>query len=160
MADSNAPFGVIKYMALNANKEMIAFYTEADTKGRIIVLKSDFTMEHNRLDTRLVDAKQLVWCGNDAITLTFDSNIMMVGPKEFEQINFGGSIAGVFCATEIDGMRIATSHKTYFLERVQDAVVHTFKPASLFHAAQLLKAQKSVDNAEPGADEVIRGLGK
>ena len=43
-------------MALNAKKDLLAFYTEAESEGRIIVLKSDLTKEFNRLDTKLIDA--------------------------------------------------------------------------------------------------------
>src|SRR6185369_14551828 len=36
-------FGKISFMALNAKKDLLAFYTEAETKGRIIVLKADLS---------------------------------------------------------------------------------------------------------------------
>lgn len=64
-------------MALNAKKELLAFYTEAETKGRIIVLKSDLSKEFNRLDTRLIDAKALIWCGNDAPILSYPDKIAL-----------------------------------------------------------------------------------
>ena len=68
-------------MALNAKKDLLAFYTEADSLGKIIVLKSDLSKEFNRLDTRLIDAKSLVWCGNDAPILTYPDKIVLVGPR-------------------------------------------------------------------------------
>lgn len=61
---------------------------------------------------------------------------------------------------EIDGLRIITSEKTYFLERVQPVLLKTFKIASISPSAKLLNAIKSVDLNIPRADEIIRELGK
>jgi hypothetical protein len=74
-------FGKISFMALNAKRDLLAFYTESETKGRIIVLKADLSKEFNRLDTKLIDAKSLVWCGNDAPILTYPDKIVLVGPN-------------------------------------------------------------------------------
>lgn len=62
--------------------------------------------------------------------------------------------------TEVDGLRIITSEKTYFLERVQPVLIKTFKIASIAPSAKLLNAQKSVDLNIPRADEIIRELGQ
>lgn len=40
-------------MALNSKKDLLALYAEPESKGRIIVMKSNYTKEFNRLDTRL-----------------------------------------------------------------------------------------------------------
>ena len=61
--------------------------------------------------------------------------------------------------TEMDGLRIVTSEKTYFLERVHPTLLKTFKIASISPSAKLLNAQKSVDLGIPRADEIIRELG-
>ena len=84
----------------------------------------------------------------------------MVGPKQFEIIDLRTKTAGIKIMTEIDGLRIVSSEKTYFLERVQDVLVQTFKIASISPAAKLLNAIKSVDLNIPRADEIIRELGK
>ena len=59
----------------------------------------------------------------------------------------------------MDGARIVTSEKIYFLEKVQDAMTKTFKIASTTPAAKLLNALKSVDLNIPRADEIIREVG-
>jgi hypothetical protein len=105
-------------MALNAKKDLLAFYTDADTRGRMIVLKSDLTKEFNRLNTGLIEAKSLDWCGNDVTVLTYPERIVLVGPNESEGIELRAKSAGIKCLTEIDGIRIVTSEKTYFMERV------------------------------------------
>ena len=105
-------------MALNAKKDLLAFYAEAETKGRMIVLKSDLSKEFNRLDTRLTEAKSLAWCGNDVTVLSYPDKIVLVGPNSSEILDMRTKTGGVQILNEIDGLRIVTSEKTYFLERV------------------------------------------
>jgi hypothetical protein len=40
-AISGEPFGTIKFMALNAKKELLSLYCNPEVQGRIIVLKAD-----------------------------------------------------------------------------------------------------------------------
>ena len=42
------PFGKVEYMALNAKKDLLVLYCDAETRGRIIVMKSNYTREFNR----------------------------------------------------------------------------------------------------------------
>jgi len=49
--DVAEPFGHVKYLALNAKKDLLAMYCEPENEGRIIVMKSDLSMEFNRQDT-------------------------------------------------------------------------------------------------------------
>lgn len=74
------PFGKISFIALNSKKDLLSFYAEAETRGRMIILKSDLSKELNRMDTKLVDAKQLVWAGNDITVLSYSDKIVLVGP--------------------------------------------------------------------------------
>ena len=142
---AGSSFGKVQYLALNAKKELLALYTEAESKGRIIVLKSSLNAEFNRFDTKLTDAKALDWCGNDAPVLTYPDRVVIVGPNEYESIDIRCTIVGIKSTNEIDGLRIVTTEKTYFLERVQPKMLSTFKVASISASAKLLQAQKSVD---------------
>ncbi|CDW81219.1 vacuolar assembling sorting protein vps16 [Stylonychia lemnae] len=160
MSDDRIPFGKIQFMALNSKKDLLALYTEAETKGRIIVMKSNYQKEFNRFDTRLLEANALQWCGNDAPVLTFIDKIAIVGPQQFEILDFRTKTAGIKVMNEIDGLRIVSSEKTYFLERVQPVLLKSFKIASISPSAKLLNAIKSVDLNIPRADEIIRELGK
>ena len=36
------PFGKIQYLALNSKKDLLALYAESESRGRIIVLKSNY----------------------------------------------------------------------------------------------------------------------
>lgn len=66
---------------------------------------------------------------------------------------------GIKLSNEMDGLRVISAEKTYFLERVQQCMTKTFKIASTTPAAKLLNAQKSVDLNIPRADEIIRDVG-
>lgn len=156
---NGASFGKVQYLALNAKRELLALYTEAETRGRIIVLKSQLNQEFNRFDTKLTDAKSLEWCGNDAPVLTYPERILIVGPNEYESVDVRASIVGVKSVNELDGLRVVTTEKTYFLERVQPKMLSTFKVASITASAKLLKAQQSVDMNQPKADDIINEMG-
>jgi hypothetical protein len=82
-------------MSLNAKKDLLALYSEGDTRGRMIVLKSDLTKEFNRFNTGLIDAKSLDWCGNDVTVLTYPDKIVLVGPNECEPIDMRAKSAGI-----------------------------------------------------------------
>lgn len=71
----------------------------------------------------MIDAKSIDWCGNDAPVLSYPDKIVLVGPNQFEIISLGNKGGGVRCFTEIDGLRVVSSEKTYFLERVQKALI-------------------------------------
>jgi hypothetical protein len=66
---------------------------------------------------------------------------------------------GVKIMNEIDGLRVFSSEKTSFIERVQPKMLSTFKVASISPSAKLLQAQKSVDLNQPKADDIINELG-
>lgn len=81
-------------------------------------MKSSLQAEFNRFDTKLTDAKALDWCGNDAPVLTYQDRIVIVGPNEYESLDLRASVLGIKCVNEIDGLRVISTEKTYFLERV------------------------------------------
>ena len=66
-----------------------------------------------------MNAKALDWCGNDAPVLSYSDRIVIVGPNEYEVVDLvKGDIPGVKIMNELDGLRIFTGERTYFLERV------------------------------------------
>lgn len=78
------PFGKISFFAMSAKKNLLVLYTEAESKGRIIVLPTDLSKELNRLETNLLDAKGLTWTGTDLPLLSYPDKIVLVGPNSFE----------------------------------------------------------------------------
>ena len=155
------PLGKIENFALSANKKLLAIYSNSEQNGDLIVLKSDL-VELNRLRTGMVGADSLVWCGNDVTVMVYIDKIIMVGPcGECLTLDLEmPRTVGIQCLTEIDGLRIINSEASFFLERVQDHVVDTFRIAAITPAAKLLSAIKSADFGIPRADEIIRQLTK
>ena len=63
--------------------------------------------------------------------------------------------------SEIDGLRVVNSDSIFFVERVQDNVLETFKIAAINPAAKLLNAIKAMDfGMREDTDEILRELGK
>lgn len=61
-----------------------------------------------------------------------------MGPNEYEKVDLSCSVKGIKCMNEIDGLRIVSSEKTFFLERVQEKTLTTFKVASISPSAKLI----------------------
>ena len=80
------------------------------------------------------------WCGSDAPVLTYPDKIVIVGPKDYKTKEFGSAAKGVKTMTEVDGLRLITSEKTYFLQRVTNETVYTFKEGSVKPSAKLIQA--------------------
>ena len=153
--------GKIERFSLSANKKLMAIYSNSD-QGTLIVLKSDLTQELNRLTTGMAGAENLIWCGNDVTVIEYIDKVIMVGPAgECLTLDLGmPKTQGLKCYTEIDGLRIVNSECTFFLERVQDHVIETFKIAAITSAAKLLNAIKSEDLKIPRANEILNELSK
>merc|ERR1712151_358117 len=122
----SGPFGKVQYIALSAKKNYLAMYTEPDTHGRVIVLKSDLRQELDRKDTLQMGASQLAWCGNDCMVLSVFDKLVIIGPNDHQFVELKARSEGIYCTTEIDGLRVITSESTYFFERVQDSLRNTF----------------------------------
>lgn len=153
--------GKIEKFSLSANRKLMAIYSNSD-QGTLIVLKSDLTQELNRLTTGMIGAENLIWCGNDVTITEYVDKVIMVGPAgECLTLDLGNpKTKGLKCYCEIDGLRIVNSTGTFFLERVQDMVIETFKIAAITPAAKLLNAIKSEDLKIPRANEILNELSK
>ena len=154
--------GKIDRFALSSDHKLLAIYSGGDTVGELIVLRSDLTQELNRLRTGMLGAENLIWCGSDIPALEYIDKVILVGPGgDSLTLDLGQpKTLGLKCLSEIDGLRIMNSEGAFFLERVQDFVIETFKIAAITPAAKLLNAIKTVDFGMPRAAEIIRELGK
>jgi len=114
------PLGKVEKFALSANQKLLAIYSNTQSEGDLMVLKSDLTQELNRLRTGMLGADNLIWCGNDVTVMEYVDKVIMVGPGgECLTLDLGQpKTQGVRCLTEIDGLRIVNSESTFFLERV------------------------------------------
>lgn len=145
-AGADEPIGKIEHFALSANGKLIAIYANQD-KGDLIVLKGGLSKLLNKLQTDMVGAERVIWCGSDVTVLEYTDKIILVGPgNDCVPLELGGAKTnGLKCLTEKDGLRIVNSEGVFFLERVQDFVVKTLRIASIEPAAQLMSAMKFVD---------------
>merc|ERR1719464_2333549 len=147
--DDPEPFGKVQFIALSAKKNYLAMYCEPETHGRVIVLKSDLREQLDRKDTFQLGANQLAWCGNDCMVLSVYDKLVIIGPNDHQFVELKARSDGIYCMTEIDGLRVLTSECTYFFERVQDSLRNTFSLASIHPPAELHNAQKSIDFNNP-----------
>ncbi len=65
---------------------------------------------------------------------------------------------GIYLTNEIDGLRVVTSGKTYFFDKVSDSLEAVFGICSLDPAADLSMAKKAIDMDDPAVDRIIRNL--
>ena len=86
--------------------------------------------------------------------------LVVIGPEDCAFVELKARSDGIYLLNESDGMRVLTSEKTYFFELVSEALVNTFKIASIEPSAKLHKAMKSNDYRQPQTEEIIRDLDK
>ena len=79
------------------------------------------------------------------IVLKMDEGICIVGPNTSVLVDLKLEAAGIRTSSEIDGLRIITSSKTFFVELVQQSTQDTFTLGSIEPSAKLLQAQKWAD---------------
>ena len=68
--EESYPFGHVKFIALNAKKQLIALYTDAENTGTIYVMGSGMQKVVDFKPTQQTNASQLCWSGNDCPVLT------------------------------------------------------------------------------------------
>ena len=90
------PFGQVKYLALNARKDMMAMYCDADSRGSIVLLKN-LKEESLRIEGSHVGASQLTWCGNDSIILSVFDQVVIIVPEDQHSIDLKCRAEGIFC---------------------------------------------------------------
>lgn len=88
----------------------MALYSNPDS-GDLIVLRTKLSEEINRLETGMVGAQNLLWCGNDVTVIEYVDKVVLVSPEnECLTLDLGNpKTKGIKCHTEIDGLRIINS---------------------------------------------------
>ena len=79
--DQRLSRGPFTHMAPSPNGKSLALFT---TSGMLWVVSTDFQRNLAEFDSTSVGAvgpvKQVEWCGNDAILVTWDALVLLVGP--------------------------------------------------------------------------------
>ncbi|KAF5390852.1 hypothetical protein D9757_004539 [Collybiopsis confluens] len=132
-----------------------------NSSGTLLVVSSDFQRrmaEFNTLDVPGAqgDVKQVEWCGNDVIVVTWESLAVLVGPFADTLQYF--YVGNTFAITEPDGIRIFSSEVCDLIQKVPTSTLSIFRPGSTSPAAILYDAWESFSQRSPKADESIRSI--
>ncbi|KAI8351246.1 Vps16, N-terminal region-domain-containing protein [Mortierella sp. GBAus27b] len=152
--DERLQQGPFTKMSVSPNGKYLALFT---SEGKLWVVSTDFQKNLSEFETKSkVPPIQLAWCGTDSVILYWDSIVLMVGP-------FGGWIKytydeAIFLVPEIDGVRVISSEKCEFLQKVPDVTENIFKIGSTTPAAMLYDALDSFEKKLSKSDENIRSI--
>lgn len=131
--DQRLSRGPFTHMAASPNGKSLALLT---TSGMLWVVSTDFQRNLAEFDSTSAGAegpvRQVEWCGNDAILVTWDALVLLVGP-------FGDTLQCVllpispyisdtelryyyagptFAVTEVDGVRVIAADACDFMQKV------------------------------------------
>eukprot|EP00357_Protocruzia_adherens_P011493 CAMPEP_0114983650 /NCGR_PEP_ID=MMETSP0216-20121206/6821_1 /TAXON_ID=223996 /ORGANISM="Protocruzia adherens, Strain Boccale" /LENGTH=838 /DNA_ID=CAMNT_0002345663 /DNA_START=131 /DNA_END=2647 /DNA_ORIENTATION=+ len=151
--------GVVKKIAISPNNQMIAFYEET---GDVVVTDTHFSpnlfIRSATKKKKQVLPKQMVWCGEDCVTLVYQKFLGIVGPGGLLSLPFPHKTDAVFASAEIDGLRIVTMGKCEFLQKVPECIVSIYDIGSFSSGALLKEAYEAFVEGKPNADENIRSI--
>ncbi|KAI0266050.1 vacuolar assembling/sorting protein VPS16 [Gloeopeniophorella convolvens] len=156
--DQRLSRGPFTHMAPSPNGKSLALLMAT---GTLWVVSTDFQRNLAEFDTTAVAGaegavRQVEWCGNDAILVTWDMLVLLVGPfGDTLQYFYAGP---TFAITEVDGIRIIGSDVCDFVQKVPASSVSVFRPGSTSPSAILFDAWESFNNRSPKADESIRSI--
>lgn len=145
----NGPF---RHISVSPNGRYIALYTD---DGKVWVISSDFQDKLSEYTTGSKTVpKDMQWCGNDAVVLSWEDEVHVVGPNGAASKHFYDS--WVHLIPDVDGIRILTNDTCEFLQRVPDVLEDIFKTGSSSPASVLLDAVEQLDKESPKADDDIQ----
>ncbi|KAK2461284.1 hypothetical protein APHAL10511_006811 [Amanita phalloides] len=129
--------------------------------GLLWVVSTDFQRSMAEFDTSSVPeaegaVRQVEWCGNDAILVTWDNAVSLIGPfGDRLQFYYTGP---TFAVTEPDGVRIIGPDSCDFIQKVPASTMSVFRPGSTSPAAILYDAWESFSQRSPEADDNVRSI--
>ncbi|KDR80313.1 hypothetical protein GALMADRAFT_62817 [Galerina marginata CBS 339.88] len=129
--------------------------------GLLWVVSADFQRNLAEFDTSTVEGaegpvRQVEWCGNDAILITWSSLVVLVGP--FGDTLRYSYVGSTFAITELDGVRVLGQDVCDLIQKVPASTLSIFQPASTSSSAILYDAWESFTRKSPKADESIRSI--
>ncbi|PCH35379.1 vacuolar protein sorting-associated protein 16 [Wolfiporia cocos MD-104 SS10] len=156
--DQQLSRGPFTHISPSPNGKSLALHTYS---GLLWVVSTDFQRSLAEFDTTNVagatgDVRQVEWCGNDAVLVTWDSVTTLVGPfGDTLQYFYSGP---TFAITETDGVRIVGPDSCDFIHKVAASSVSVFRPGSTSPSAILYDAWENFTRRSPKADESIRNI--
>ncbi|KXN92144.1 hypothetical protein AN958_09236 [Leucoagaricus sp. SymC.cos] len=156
--DQRLSRGPFTHISPSPNGKSLALLTFS---GTLWVVSTDFQRSMAEFETNNVTGaegavKQVEWCGNDAILLTWDGLAVLAGPfGDTLQYFYTGPL---FAVTEMDGVRVIAPDVCDILQKVPSSTLSIFRPGSTAPSAILYDAWESFNNRSPKADESIRSI--
>ena len=155
---TNEEISRVEDIALSVTGEFLALLLEGSV---VVVLEANFSRILTRIDVKiaLTEIKQIVWCGTDAVCVVCNEFIGVLGPDNTTaSMDIDKKKEGVFCIPEIDGMRVITTEKCEFWEKVDEALQMTLSIGSFSAPALLLTANEGYLENSGSSGESIRSL--
>ncbi|KJA15614.1 hypothetical protein HYPSUDRAFT_1068261 [Hypholoma sublateritium FD-334 SS-4] len=156
--DQRLSRGPFTHVSPSPNGKSLALLT---FNGILWVVSTDFQRNLAEFDTSTVPGAegpvcQVEWCGNDAILVSWNSLVVLVGPSGDTLLYpYMGS---TFAITEIDGVRVINEDVCDFIQIVPRSTLSIFRPGSTSPSAILYDAWESFTKKSPKADESIRSI--
>ncbi|KAH7345376.1 vacuolar assembling/sorting protein VPS16 [Rhizoctonia solani] len=139
------------------NGKSIALLTSA---GLVWVVSADFTKSYAEYDSTQDSPalpRQVVWCGNDAVVLSYTSGqLVILGP-------FGDTIKHYYPGAphvvgEVDGARVVCIDRCDWIQKVPPSSMNALGPTSTHPAALLLHAAEQFSQRVPSAHDSVRAI--
>ncbi|KAF8966570.1 vacuolar assembling/sorting protein VPS16 [Flammula alnicola] len=156
--DQRLSRGPFTHVSPSPNGKSLALLT---FNGSLWVVSTDFQRSMAEFETSNVPGaegpiRQVEWCGNDAILVTWNSTVILVGP--FGDILHYAYSGTTFAITEMDGVRVMGEDVCDLIQKVPDSTLSIFRPGSTSPSAILYDAWESFARKSPKADESIRSI--
>ncbi|KAK6333400.1 hypothetical protein TWF718_011212 [Orbilia javanica] len=146
----NGPF---HHISVSPNGSYVALYTG---DGKVWVIDVKFQQKLSEYDSGKTDEIPLdvQWCGIDSVVLVWEDEVHMVGPAGAALRWYYDSKVNL--VPEMDGIRMITTEKCEFLQRVPDVTRSIFEFGSSSPPAGLLEAVGHLERKSPKADDAIQ----
>ncbi|KAJ7269847.1 vacuolar assembling sorting protein VPS16 [Mycena rebaudengoi] len=156
--DQRLSHGPFTHVSPSPNGKSLALLTFS---GTLLVVSSDFQRTLAEFKTGDVagaegSVRQVEWCGIDAIIVTWDNLVVVVGPfGDTLEYSYSGP---TFVVTEPDGVRVMGPDVCDLIQKVPTSSASIFRPGSTSASAILYDAWESFSQRSPKADENIRSI--
>ncbi|CAI4053187.1 hypothetical protein N7582_005661 [Saccharomyces uvarum] len=136
-----------------SSRGFICLYNMKYNKLQIFKDPTRVLMEHDLEST----PDDICWCGNDTIACSFEDEINLYGPDGL-YVTFWYPYNVTNLRAEIDGLKVITTEKIYFLSRVQQQTSNIFRIGSTEPGAMLLDSFSLLEDHAPKAIEILKNF--
>ncbi|KAI5807059.1 Vps16, N-terminal region-domain-containing protein [Geopyxis carbonaria] len=146
--------GPFTHISVSPNGRYVALYT---VEGKLWVIKADFQDKLSEYDSGMGSVmlpRQVEWCGNDSVVISWDEEVHMVGPHGAALKHFYDS--RVHMIPDVDGVRVFTVERCELLQKVPDVTEEIFRIGATSPSSILLDAIEQLDRKSPKADDNIQ----